>query len=57
MKYLLELQDDQFGDKSIEFEKRPTREEIKESIADWCQDGDWGKDGAVINVDWMLLED
>ena len=37
--------------------EQPDVTDIKEACRDWCREGEWGDDGAMISVYWSLTED
>ena len=57
--YYLEMRDEGISE-SVEIEAE-TLQEAEESVPDeandWCEGGDWGDDGAEINVWWTMYED
>lgn len=51
----LELRDDQTSE-TVNFDERPTEREIREACEEWCKGGEWGNDGARIDVRWTLSQ-
>jgi len=51
--YTLRLSDG-VSDTEIEYDEEPTAEECDAEADDWCRGGDWGQDGASIDIDWTL---
>lgn len=56
MKYELEMRDDQSYD-TVKFDTLPTASEISEACEDWCNGGEWGTDGAAIDIRWTLTDE
>ncbi len=54
--YTLEMRDGQ-ANESIEFDYRPSEAEINEACDDWVSEGEWGPEGASIDVWWKLSLD
>lgn len=53
-KYVVVVRDNNFDDIELEFDSRPTEEQIEEQIEEWVRCGDWGSDGAVIETTWKM---
>lgn len=53
--FTLEMRDD-CSNESVEFETRPTAKEIRKACREWAAGGDWGDEGALIDVRWELLD-
>jgi hypothetical protein len=54
--YTLECWDDSGGNEEHHFEERPTAEEIRDACEDYVLTGDWGEEGASIDVYWRILD-
>ena len=54
--YELEMWDDGGSVEKREFERLPTTVEVEEEIEDWVEGGEWGEDGASIEVTWKLTD-
>lgn len=52
--FFLEIRDECDGSDRIYFYEKPSREEIGDCCEDWVKDGEWGENGARINVYWDL---
>lgn len=58
-KYTLEMRDDQCGE-TEEFDAATladAKQEAEERVTDWVNGGDWGDNGAVVDVRWTLSVD
>ena len=54
--HTLEMWDDAGGDETVEFDGRPSAEEIAEACRDWVEGGEWGDAGASVRVNWVLAD-
>lgn len=54
--WTLEMRDDGGSTEDVEFDHKPTRHEIDEACEEWAKGGDWGEDGAAVDVMWDLLD-
>jgi hypothetical protein len=52
----LSMRDDGGSDETLEFDHEPTRDEIREACREWVEGGEWGVDGASIDVSWTLTD-
>jgi hypothetical protein len=41
----------------VNFSEEPDKDEIHSEVEDWCKDGEWGDDGAAIEIKWTLKFD
>ena len=53
--YTLEMRDGA-SEETIEFGAAPSAEECEAQCAEWCKGGDWGRDGASIDILWTLFD-
>lgn len=54
--YILEMRDENGCTETVDFNDRPSSEEIAEACCDWVEGGEWGDDGASIRVNWTLTD-
>lgn len=54
--YTLNIRDEG-SDEDVEFETEPTPGEITAACEEWVEGGDWGTDGAAIDVYWTLTDE
>lgn len=54
--HTLEMWDDDGSTDTVEFDSRPSAEEIAEACRDWVEGGEWGDDGASVQVNWTLTD-
>lgn len=52
--YRLVMMDDGGSSESVEFDAEPTAAEITEACEEWVRGGDWGSDGASIDVRYTV---
>lgn len=57
MTYTLSMRDDGGSTHDVEFDDLPTQAEIREAATDWVQDGEWGDDGAAVDVRYEISDD
>lgn len=53
-KYALHIRDDGGSTHEITFTEEPDKSDIHREIENWCKDGEWGDDGAAIDILWTL---
>lgn len=50
--WTLEMRGDGGAEETVEFDHDPSNREIKEACEEWVRSGEWGDDGASIEVGW-----
>lgn len=56
--YTLTLRDDSGSTEAIEFVgEEPTSGQISDACEEWVSDGDWGDDGASVDVGWTVTDE
>jgi len=56
MGYTLEMRDDSGEENDYEFDHLPDPAEIVSECEDWVSGGEWGSDGAAVDVYWDLID-
>lgn len=56
MTYTLSMRDDGGSVYDVEFDDMPTQAEIRDAATDWVQGGEWGEDGAAVDVSYEILD-
>lgn len=50
--YAVEMRDDAGSTETVDFDHDPSTSEIHAAIRDWVEGGEWGEDGARVDVSW-----
>lgn len=55
--FVIHLHDDGGADHSTEIDDLPDDDDCESEARDWVTRGDWGSDGAVVDVSWSVIDD
>lgn len=54
LEYILSMRDDDGSTCEVTFSEKPDKGDIHSEIEAWCEEGEWGDDGAAIDTRWTL---